>query len=138
MQDDKCAKLFLKRGKPGKGTGGGVGQALARLTPEQRKGVPGANKAKAFEAGKLRQGMIKPSWRSVQKRIAQTPDKGARLKPDMGSAYEIAKTGGKHSGWYKSYREQGERQLLKGIRKLEKQIFSHENWIANLLSKIQS
>ena len=92
-------------------------QALARLTPEQRKGVLGANKAKAFEAGirgRAKQGAV------------------------IAAAYETAKAGGRHNGWDKSYRQQGERQLLKGIRKIEKQISAHENWIANPLSKAQN
>jgi hypothetical protein len=126
---------ITKADRAGKET---VNEALARLTPEQRKGVLGVNKAKIFEAGKLKQGMVKAPWRSVQKRIVQTSSRGAKLKPSMVSAYEIAKAGGKRSSWYKGYREQGERQLLKGIRKLEKQIASHENWIANPLSKIQN
>ncbi|SFW40852.1 hypothetical protein [Nitrosovibrio sp. Nv17] len=56
----------------------------------------------------------------------------------MSSAYEIAKAGGKHSGWYKVYRVYGQRQIVKSIRNLEKQIAYHENWIANPLSKIQN
>lgn len=56
----------------------------------------------------------------------------------MVTAYEIAKSGGRNSGWYKIYREYGQRQVLKGIRALEKQIAHHENWIANPLSKVQN
>ncbi|SEO63509.1 hypothetical protein [Nitrosovibrio sp. Nv6] len=44
-------------------------EALTRLTPEQRKGVLGVNKAKVFEAGKLKQGMIKAPWRAVKRRV---------------------------------------------------------------------
>jgi len=113
-----------------------VNEALARLTPEQRKGVLGVNKAKVFEAGKLKQGMVKSSWRSVQKRVGQGSNRGARLKPSMVTAYEIAKTGGKHSGWYDTQRELTEKQLSKGIRTLEKQIARHEKWIADPFSKI--
>lgn len=44
-------------------------EALARLSPEQRKGVLGVNKAKAFDKGNLTQGMIKAPWRKVNQRI---------------------------------------------------------------------
>ena len=113
-----------------------VNEALARLTPEQRKGVLGVNKAKVFEAGKLKQGMVKSSWRSVQKRVGQGSNRGARLKPSMVSAYEIAKAGGKHSGWYRRQRELSEEQLSKGIRSFENQIARHEKWITDPTSKI--
>ncbi|ODT85689.1 MAG: hypothetical protein ABS69_00655 [Nitrosomonadales bacterium SCN 54-20] len=68
-----------------------VNEALAKLTSEQRKGVLGVNKAKVFEARKLKQGMVKSSWRPIQKRVGQGSNRGARLKPSMVSAYEIAK-----------------------------------------------
>lgn len=111
-------------------------EALARLSPEQRKGVLGANKAKVFESGNLKQGMIKAPWRTVQKRVAQTSGKGARLKPSMVTAYEIAKAGGKYSGWYKDQLKLNEKNLSKGIRSFEKQIARHEKWIADPVSKI--
>jgi hypothetical protein len=44
-------------------------QALARLTPEQQRGVLGANKHEAYKEGKLSQGMIRSKWSSVQRRI---------------------------------------------------------------------
>ena len=44
-------------------------EALARLTPEQRKGVLGANKAEVFDQGKMSKGMIRSKWSAVQKRI---------------------------------------------------------------------
>lgn len=43
-------------------------EALARLTPEQRLGVLGKNKADVFDAGKLKQGMIRAPWKWVQRR----------------------------------------------------------------------
>lgn len=45
-------------------------QALARLDPETRRGVLGKNKAEAFDAGLLTQGMIGARWRDVQARLA--------------------------------------------------------------------
>jgi hypothetical protein len=50
-------------------------QALARLTPAQRQGVMGKNKAEVFAAGKLTQGMIRAPWRAVQKRIGYVAPK---------------------------------------------------------------
>ncbi|HVW64242.1 MAG TPA: hypothetical protein VHB01_04445 [Nitrosospira sp.] len=39
---------------------------------------------------------------------------------------------------YDILREFTEKQLSKGIRKLEKQIALHEKWIADLFSKVQN
>jgi hypothetical protein len=44
--------------------------ALGELTPAQRIGVLGVNKAAAFDEGQLTQGMIRARWASVQRRIA--------------------------------------------------------------------
>jgi len=44
-------------------------EALARLTPEQRKGALGVNKAEVFDEGKMSKGMIRSKWSAVQKRI---------------------------------------------------------------------
>lgn len=49
-------------------------QALARLTPEQRKGVLGVNKAEVFDQGKLSKGMIGSKWSAVKRRIDRTGD----------------------------------------------------------------
>lgn len=44
-------------------------QALDRLTPEQQRGVLGANKHEVYKDGKLTQGMIRAPWSAVQKRV---------------------------------------------------------------------
>lgn len=44
-------------------------QALDRLTPAQRIGALGVNKAQVFKEGKLTRGMIKSPWSAVKKRI---------------------------------------------------------------------
>ena len=44
-------------------------EALARLTPEQRRGALGGNKAEVFDQGKMSRGMIRSKWSAVQKRI---------------------------------------------------------------------
>lgn len=46
-------------------------EALARLSPEERVGVLGKSKAEVFDAGLLKQGMIRAPWRAVQDRLAQ-------------------------------------------------------------------
>lgn len=69
-------------------------EALARLSPEQRQGVLGVNKAKAYDAGQIRQGMIRAPWRAVQKRIApleSRTDNGADMnfKPKRSDWHNI-------------------------------------------------
>ncbi len=51
-------------------------QALARLTPEQRRGALGANKAEVFDQGKMSKGMIRSKWSAVQKRIQRGAKNG--------------------------------------------------------------
>lgn len=46
-------------------------QALERLTPAQRIGALGVNKAQAFKDGSLTQGMIKAPWKAVQRRLGR-------------------------------------------------------------------
>lgn len=46
-------------------------QALARMSPEVRRGVLGKNKAEAFDAGQLTQGMIRARWRDVERRVGR-------------------------------------------------------------------
>jgi hypothetical protein len=55
-------------------------EALARLSPEQRKGVLGANKAKVFDSGNLKQGMINAPWRQVSSRIEKLPPKQDKIE----------------------------------------------------------
>ncbi|MDN5936039.1 MAG: hypothetical protein L0H75_07655 [Nitrosospira sp.] len=54
----------------------------------------------------------------------------------MVAAYEIAKAGGKYSGWYKEQLKLNEKQLSKGIRSFENQIARHEKWIIDPASKM--
>lgn len=56
-------------------------QALERLTPAQRLGVLGKNKAAAFKDGKLTAGMIKAPWRSVKKRVGFVAEAAAKSLP---------------------------------------------------------
>jgi len=44
-------------------------QALDRLTPAQRRGALGVNKAEAFDEGKMSKGMIRSKWSAVKRRI---------------------------------------------------------------------
>ena len=54
----------------------------------------------------------------------------------MGKAYETARTGGKHEGWYRVYREVGDRQIEKSIRSFEALIQEHRAWIENPYLKL--
>lgn len=54
----------------------------------------------------------------------------------LGSAYEIAKAGGRHAGWMKNARAtMGARQLQHGIQTLTAQIELHRRWITDPASK---
>jgi len=47
------------------------------------------------------------------------------------SPYEIAKAGGKHSGFLRNYLTRTKAQIEKAIRSIEKQIAAHTEWIAD-------
>ena len=49
----------------------------------------------------------------------------------MESPYEIAKAGGKHSGFYSVYVSRSSAEVRKAIRSLEKRILEHQSWIQN-------
>ena len=106
-----------------------------RALPAQRIGVLGRGKNSAFEDGNLKQGMIKAPWSMVQRRVGQSSGNGARLSPGMVTAYDIAKTGGKHHGWYLRQVELSDAELSKAIRSFESQIARHEKWVADPASK---
>jgi len=46
-------------------------------------------------------------------------------------AYDIARQGGKHAGFYKQYLNKSNVEIQKGIKSLEKQIAEHQEKIAN-------
>lgn len=56
-------------------------QALQRLTPAQRIGALGANKARAFDEGLLTQAMIKTPWKAVQRRLGKVIVRPPKLPP---------------------------------------------------------
>lgn len=56
-------------------------EALARLSKDQQLGVLGKNKYEAFQAGMLKQGMIRAPWSAVQKRIGAIPPPKPTTKP---------------------------------------------------------
>lgn len=58
-------------------------QALDRLSPAQRRGVLGVNKAKAYDAGLLSKGMVRAPWRAVKQRLGARP---GDVLPDPGVA----------------------------------------------------
>ena len=56
----------------------------------------------------------------------------------MTTAYEIAKGGGKHSGYLDEYRGKPDHLVARAIRSLQKQIALHQKWIQNPYLKINS
>ncbi len=54
----------------------------------------------------------------------------------MGKAYETARAGGKHEGWYRVHREVGDRQIEKSIRSFEALIREHRGWIEDPYLKL--
>lgn len=53
-----------------------------------------------------------------------------------GNAFDVAKSGGKHSGFYKQYINKSKDEISKGIKSIDKQIAEHQNKIANPESHI--
>jgi hypothetical protein len=49
----------------------------------------------------------------------------------MGNAFDIAKNGGKHSGFYKQYVNKSDEEIRKGIQSIEQQIAEHQDKIRN-------
>jgi hypothetical protein len=49
----------------------------------------------------------------------------------MTNPYELAKTGGKHSGFYIKYVNKSEVEIQRAIRSLSKRISDHQSWIQN-------
>ncbi|WP_394336049.1 pre-toxin TG domain-containing protein [Bacillus safensis] len=49
----------------------------------------------------------------------------------INDAYDVAKSGGKHSGFYKQYIDKSPDQIKKGINSIDKQIAEHRDKIKN-------
>jgi hypothetical protein len=49
----------------------------------------------------------------------------------VSNPFEIAKAGGKHSGFYNQYVNKPDLEIQKAIRSLEKRIAEHQSWIEN-------
>ncbi|MEL4028552.1 hypothetical protein NST89_08180 [Caldifermentibacillus hisashii] len=47
------------------------------------------------------------------------------------NAFDAAKNGGKHSGFYKQYIDKSPEQIKKGIKSIDKQIAEHQDKIKN-------
>lgn len=109
-------------------------EALARLTREQRQGVLGVGKTEIYDAGKLRQGMIRAPLGTIKTRLDKAAN-GATIT-GMSPAYiEATKPGGRHHGWYLRLQDQSNAELEKSVRSFERQIVRHEGWIADPGSK---
>lgn len=61
---------------------------------------------------------------------------GGAILTAVGNTYETAREGGKHGGFYRRYREEGDRQIEKAIRSFQDLIREHEGWIADPFSKV--
>lgn len=77
--------------------------ALNRMKPSEQIGALGVNKYKAFNNGKLTQGMIKAPWSAVRKRIGDFPVKpnpviGAKAKESLLSLDDMIASGAEISG----------------------------------------
>ena len=67
---------------------------------------------------------------SGKKIVKDTVENNAK-KQITNDAYEIAKSGGKNSGFYKNYLDKSTKEIEKGIKSLEKQIQEHADKISN-------
>jgi hypothetical protein len=72
----------------------------------------------------------------AQAQAEMTAAKSAKLTSLARDAYEAAKSGGKHAGWYDEQVKLSERELSKGIRRFERQIAAHEKWLADPTTKM--
>ena len=54
----------------------------------------------------------------------------------MGKAYQAAKAGGAHQGWYKERLGDGPVQLAKSLRSFAQQADMHQGWLADPASKV--
>ena len=63
--------------------------------------------------------------------ISGTAKTAGSIKGTVKSAYDIAKEGGKHSGFYKQYINKSRKEIEKGIKSIEKEIAEHQAKIAN-------
>ncbi|MBR7793895.1 hypothetical protein KDM87_14975 [Undibacterium sp. FT147W] len=59
-----------------------VMEFLETVPSKDRKGILGANKNEAFEAGKLRPTMVRSTWGNVKKRIDWSPDSRDKISRD--------------------------------------------------------
>lgn len=59
-----------------------------------------------------------------------------QMRIDVSNAYEVAKAGGRNSGWFKQYDLLPDHLIQKSIRSLQKRIQEHEAWIKNPASKL--
>lgn len=65
-------------------------------------------------------------WNGRIKQGAKSTTKGTD-----NNAYEVAKNGGKHSGFYNQYKNKSPEEIKKGIKSIEKQITEHQDKIKN-------
>lgn len=54
----------------------------------------------------------------------------------QGDAYKVARSGGKHHGWYLNQTERPDAEIENGIRSFERQIERHAGWGLDPASKV--
>ncbi|MCY8067058.1 hypothetical protein MOB77_08690 [Bacillus haynesii] len=64
-------------------------------------------------------------------KVVENGEKAIDAGKKANSAYDIAKNGGKHSGFYKQYIDKSPEQIKKGISSIDKQIDEHKDKIKN-------
>lgn len=90
--------------------------------------------AKPFTAQELKLDGRKAALDQAAKRAGRRTE-GAGPAPSNG-AYDLAKAGGTHFGWYLDRSADGPVQLAKSLRNIENLMVKHQGWIADPASKV--
>ena len=126
-------------------------EALARLTAERQAGVLGKARADALTAISGRRGArvyLKNRYgdaavtglgieKRVETAISAGPAAGATLRVvAISKAYQIAKDGGRNSGFLRNYEVLPDHLIGKAIKSLERQVLDHRAWIEDPRRKV--
>ena len=90
-----------------------------------------ATTAEIIGAGVIGVAGIENTIKNSSKKIVKDTVENNVKKQITNDAYEIAKSGGKNSGFYKNYLDKSTKEIEKGIKSLEKQIQEHTDKISN-------
>ncbi|WP_235920049.1 hypothetical protein [Heyndrickxia coagulans] len=64
-------------------------------------------------------------------RVQRSTEERWGSNADIDNAYDVARSGGKHSGFYKQYIDKSPEQIKKGIKSINKQVAEHQDKIKN-------